>query len=100
MAAADDWDTAIVLVETGLGKAIVPAVHALQLADGSAILARPITGLPAVRFGWVARGWESLSSPCRTLVATWRREFEASPLVRTPGIRFVGSMPLPQNHAD
>lgn len=100
VAAADDWDTAIVLVETGLGKAIVPAVHALQLADGSAILARPIAGLPPVRFGWAARGWESLSSPCRTLVATWRREFGASPLVRTPGIRFVESMPLPQNQAD
>lgn len=89
VAAADDWDTAIVLVETGLGKAIVPAVHALQLVDGSSIVARPILGLPPVRFGWAARRWVSLSSPGRALVATWRREFEASPLAHTPGIRFV-----------
>jgi DNA-binding transcriptional LysR family regulator len=60
-AIAGDWDTAILLVELGLGHAIVPAIHADHLADRRTLTSIAVLGLAPVVFGWAARRWSSLS---------------------------------------
>jgi DNA-binding transcriptional LysR family regulator len=60
-AIAGDWDTAILLVELGLGHAIVPAIHADHLADRGTLTSVGVTGLAPIVFGWAARRWSSLS---------------------------------------
>jgi DNA-binding transcriptional LysR family regulator len=60
-ATVDDFDTAILFVELGLGHAIVPAIHARQLRGSSRARAVPIAGFPAASLGWAARRWGALS---------------------------------------
>lgn len=62
----DDWDTAIRLVELGVGQSIVPAMWVHDLTSHAAIRAMPIDGLEPVTFGWVARRWEALPAFART----------------------------------
>ncbi|MHB8294597.1 MAG: LysR family transcriptional regulator [Acidimicrobiales bacterium] len=56
----EDWDTAAVLVELGLGHAVVPALHGAELVAGRPLRAIAIPWLPPVAFGWAARQWRSL----------------------------------------
>lgn len=60
-ATVDDFDTAILFVELGLGHAIVPAIHARQLRGSSQARALPIAGFPAASLGWAARRWGALT---------------------------------------
>jgi DNA-binding transcriptional LysR family regulator len=57
----DDWDTAIMLVELGLGYAITPARHGQNFARFRRVAAIPIVDLAPVTFGWAVRRWKSLS---------------------------------------
>jgi DNA-binding transcriptional LysR family regulator len=57
----DDFDTAKIFVELGLGQAIVPAVHAHNFAKTGTVKAVPITDLPPVSIGWAFRHWHHLS---------------------------------------
>jgi DNA-binding transcriptional LysR family regulator len=50
----DDWDTAIALVDLGLGVAIVPALHAVTLQPSYRFAMTPIAGLAPLRSGWAA----------------------------------------------
>lgn len=61
----DDFDTAKVFVELGLGHAIVPAVHAHNFARTGTVKAIPIVDLPAVSIGWAFRHWQHLSPAAR-----------------------------------
>ena len=67
---AGDWDTAVLLVELGLGQAIVPAIHAHNLANGSKLVSVEITGVPPIVFGWAARRWTLLSPLALEFAAT------------------------------
>jgi DNA-binding transcriptional LysR family regulator len=67
-ATVDDFDTAILFVELGLGHAIVPTIHARQLRRSSQAHAVPITGFPAASLGWAARRWEALTALALELV--------------------------------
>jgi DNA-binding transcriptional LysR family regulator len=60
-ATVDDFDTAILFVELGLGHAIVPAIHARQLRGSAHARAVPIAGFPAASLGWAARRWAALT---------------------------------------
>jgi DNA-binding transcriptional LysR family regulator len=60
-ATVDDFDTAILFVELGLGHAIVPAIHARQIRGSAQARAVPIAGFPAASLGWAARHWAALS---------------------------------------
>src|SRR5262249_20949457 len=51
----DDFDTANVFVELGLGEAIVPAVQGQAFDRGGRVRAIPIRGLPSIPVGWAAR---------------------------------------------
>ncbi len=67
-ATVDDWDTAIRLVELGVGESIVPALWVHDLASRPAVRAVPVTGLAPVTFGWVARRWDALPAYAHAFV--------------------------------
>jgi DNA-binding transcriptional LysR family regulator len=71
VATVDDFDTAHLFVELGLGHSIVPAVHARSFVREGRVRAIPIRGL-AFRVGWAARSFESLSPPARAFLAGFR----------------------------
>jgi DNA-binding transcriptional LysR family regulator len=62
----DDFDTAKIFVELGLGHAIVPAVQAHNFALSGTVKAVPVTDLPAVSIGWAFRHWHHLSPSAQT----------------------------------
>lgn len=66
--AFDDFDTASVFVELGLGNAIVPAVQAYNFAQTGRVQTVPIRDLPAVPFGWGARRWKYRSTAAARFV--------------------------------
>jgi DNA-binding transcriptional LysR family regulator len=53
-ATVDDFDTAVLFVQLGLGHAIVPAIHARNLLNGSDARAVAIAGFPRISLGWAA----------------------------------------------
>jgi DNA-binding transcriptional LysR family regulator len=86
-ASVDDWDTAVLLVELGLGYALVPAIHGWNFAKEGRVRAVPIDALKGVTFGWAARRWRSLSPLALDFVRTMTSEM--SELKRVPGLRVV-----------
>jgi DNA-binding transcriptional LysR family regulator len=59
-ATVDDWDTAVQLVELGVGEAIVPALWVHDLAARPGLRAHTLPGLRPLTFGWSARRWDAL----------------------------------------
>ncbi|RZU16922.1 LysR family transcriptional regulator [Streptomyces sp. BK239] len=60
-----DWDTALLLAELGVGRAVVPALPGLsQPADGALRLI-PVPALRPLPVGWAVRRWDALSPPAR-----------------------------------
>jgi len=82
-----DWDTAIELVELGLGSAIVPSWHARASTGRAALVAIPIAGLPPIRVGWAVRDSYALLKPARELMRLLRAELRARPA--QPGVRVL-----------
>ena len=70
----DDWDTAIRLVEVGLGHALVPALWVHDLGRHPHLRCVPVTPADTVIFGWVARRWDSLNRLAVTFVAEVQRQ--------------------------
>ncbi|OPC77402.1 LysR family transcriptional regulator [Embleya scabrispora] len=61
-----DWDTAILLVELGLGHAIVPALPDRRAsADTDPVRFLPIPALPRLPVGWAVRRWDDLTPLAR-----------------------------------
>lgn len=83
----DDFDTASVFVELGLGQAIVPAVQAHNLARSSEVRAIPIEDLPPVPFGWGFRHRKHLSAAARSFVAIFDGELQQ--MAGISGLRVV-----------
>ncbi|NJP49145.1 LysR family transcriptional regulator [Streptomyces sp. SBST2-5] len=61
-----DWDTALLLAELGLGRAVVPALpgHSIPGDEGPLRLV-PIRALRPLSVGWAVRQWDALSPPAR-----------------------------------
>jgi DNA-binding transcriptional LysR family regulator len=72
----DDFDTACVFVELGLGHAIVPAMHAHHFSQGGRVASIEIRGLKPVVIGWAVRRWSSLSSAANTFVEIFHHEMK------------------------
>jgi DNA-binding transcriptional LysR family regulator len=79
-ARVDDFDTAHVLVELGLGHAIVPAIHGRSFARLGLVNAIPIRGMPPITVGWGARSFALLPPVATEFMAiladvarAWRR---------------------------
>lgn len=64
-AGATDWDTAILLVQLGLGQAVVPALPAWRGAPPAGLRIIAIPSLLPLTTGWVARDWDSLPPAAR-----------------------------------
>jgi len=82
-----DWDTAIELVELGLGSAIVPSWHARASTGRAAVVAIPIAGLAPIRVGWAVRATCEPWKPARELMRLLRADLRARP--PQPGVRLL-----------
>ncbi|MFE6287917.1 LysR family transcriptional regulator [Streptomyces sp. NPDC057877] len=66
-----DWDTALLLAELGLGRAVVPALPDLPLTDGRGDLRLlPLPDLRPLTVGWAVRRWDTLTPPARAFADT------------------------------
>ena len=86
VATVDDFDTAHLFVELGLGHSIVPAGHARAFVRGRRVRAIPIRGL-AFQVGWAARDFERLSPSARSFLSCFSRSL--APWRRTTGVRVL-----------
>ncbi|WP_432134328.1 MULTISPECIES: LysR family transcriptional regulator [unclassified Streptomyces] len=71
-----DWDTALLLAELGVGRAVVPALSRLPAPGTGDLRLVPVRGLRPLPVGWAVRRWDALSPPARAFadtVARWRR---------------------------
>ena len=55
------WDTQLMLVEAGLGHAVVPTLWTRGI--DARVAERPLPHIPALTFGWLTRRWTSLPKP-------------------------------------
>jgi DNA-binding transcriptional LysR family regulator len=83
----DDWDTAIQLVELGLGHAVVPAMWLHDIDRHPTVRAIPIPFAAPVTFGWAARRWDTLDLSARRFVDQHCRL--CRPLQRTLGVELI-----------
>ncbi|MFJ3309066.1 LysR family transcriptional regulator [Streptomyces sp. NPDC086549] len=60
-----DWDTALLLAELGVGRAVVPALPGLPVPAGGRLRLIPLPGLRPLPVGWAVRRWDALSPPAR-----------------------------------
>ena len=79
-ARVDDYDTAHVFVQLGLGHAIVPAMQGYHFQQGGGVVAILIEGLPPLQVGWAARQFRLLPPVAHDFMAIftdiagqWRR---------------------------
>jgi DNA-binding transcriptional LysR family regulator len=82
-----DWDTAIHLVELGLGSTIVPSWHAHASAARAAVVAIPIAGLDPIRVGWAMRESYELLKPAREFMRLLKDDLQSKPT--QPGVRVL-----------
>ncbi|WP_210581042.1 LysR family transcriptional regulator [Streptomyces sp. GESEQ-4] len=72
-----DWDTALLLAELGVGRAVVPALPGLPVPGDGALRLIPLPSLCPLPVGWAVRRWDALSPPTRAfadLVESYRRD--------------------------
>jgi DNA-binding transcriptional LysR family regulator len=85
----DDFDTASVFVELGLGYAIAPALQAWNFSRSAGLTSLSIEGVEPIPIGWAARRWSSLSLVAMSFVEMFGTEMAR--LKRVPGLKAVGS---------
>lgn len=68
-----DWDTAILLAELGLGRAVVPTLPEWTGPGHPDLRLIPIPALPALSAGWAVRCWDALSPLARAFADTVAR---------------------------
>ncbi|MFC8518979.1 LysR family transcriptional regulator [Streptomyces sp. NPDC057257] len=65
-----DWDTALLLAELGVGRAVVPALPGLAVPGDGALRLIPVPRLRPLPVGWAVRRWDALSPPARAFADT------------------------------
>ncbi|MFD7278856.1 LysR family transcriptional regulator [Streptomyces sp. NPDC059862] len=66
-----DWDTALLLAELGLGRAVVPALPGLRAGgNGGDLRLVPLPALRPLTVGWAVRHWDALTPPARAFADT------------------------------
>lgn len=78
-----DWDTAIHLVELGLGSSIVPS----WFGHASSAVAIPIEGMEPIQIGWAVRSTHELLKPAKTFMRLLHRDLASRPT--QPGVRVL-----------
>lgn len=82
-----DWDTAIHLVELGLGCTIVPSWHAHASAARGSVAAVPIAGLEPIQVGWALRESYEPLKPAREFMRLLERDLRSRQA--QPGVRVL-----------
>jgi DNA-binding transcriptional LysR family regulator len=85
-----DWDTAVELVELGLGSSVVPSWYAHASAARAAVVAVPIVGLKPVRVGWAMREAYEPLKPAHEFMQLLRRDLAGRP--EQAGVRLLRSV--------
>ncbi|WTW23943.1 LysR substrate-binding domain-containing protein [Streptomyces sp. NBC_00019] len=70
-----DWDTALLLAELGVGRAVVPVLPGLAATGSGELRLIPLPDLRPLPVGWAVRRWDALSPPARAFADTvveWR----------------------------
>ncbi|MCX5332266.1 MULTISPECIES: LysR family transcriptional regulator [unclassified Streptomyces] len=70
-----DWDTALLLAELGVGRAVVPVLPGLAATGSGELRPIPLPDLRPLPVGWAVRRWDALSPPARAFADTvveWR----------------------------
>ncbi|MGW7409346.1 LysR family transcriptional regulator [Streptomyces sp. NPDC054833] len=65
-----DWDTALLLAELGVGRAVVPALPGLAVPGAGRLRLIPLPGLRPLPVGWAVRRWDALGPPARAFADT------------------------------
>ncbi|MGW2519434.1 LysR family transcriptional regulator [Streptomyces sp. NPDC001617] len=65
-----DWDTALLLAELGVGRAVVPALSGLAVPGEGTLRLVPLPALRGLRVGWAVRRWDALSPAARAFADT------------------------------
>ncbi|MBO9471654.1 LysR family transcriptional regulator [Endozoicomonas sp. G2_2] len=86
----DDFDTASVFVELGLGHAIVPAVQAYNFVQGGKVRAIPVVDIPSISFGWGFRHGKYVSSLASGFVDLFDQEL--SKMASIPGLHLIKAL--------
>jgi|GEM_PF-996491 len=81
----DDFDTACVFVELGLGCAFVPAVHAASFVRTARVHAVSVEALPALSIGLAAKRFNSLAGISHEFIECFLDELDR--LGRLPGVK-------------
>ncbi|WP_055489826.1 LysR family transcriptional regulator [Streptomyces sp. TP-A0356] len=68
-----DWDTAILLAELGVGRAVVPDLPGWRAHGRPGLRFVPVPELPPLAVGWAVRRWETLSPAARVFADTVTR---------------------------
>ena len=80
----EDFDTAAVFVELGLGIAIIPAIQAFHFSQTMGVTAIRLIDAESISIGLAARRWDSLSLPALDFVAGFYEELQKMSLI--PGV--------------
>ncbi|MEU5683774.1 LysR family transcriptional regulator [Streptomyces venezuelae] len=65
-----DWDTAVLLAELGLGRAVVPLLPGWRACGPPGLRLVPVPELPPLPVGWAVRRWDALSPLARAFADT------------------------------
>jgi DNA-binding transcriptional LysR family regulator len=65
-----DWDTALLLAELGVGRAVVPVLPGLTVPGDGSLRLVPLPALRPLPVGWAVRRWDALSPPARAFAET------------------------------
>ncbi|MFI9306968.1 LysR family transcriptional regulator [Streptomyces triculaminicus] len=65
-----DWDTALLLAELGLGRAVIPAMPGRQVPGDGPLRLVPLPDLPPLPVGWAVRRWDALTPLARAFADT------------------------------
>ncbi|MEX2981191.1 LysR substrate-binding domain-containing protein [Streptomyces sp. C36] len=68
-----DWDTALLLAELGLGRAVIPALPGRQVPGEGPLRLVPLPDLPPLPVGWAVRRWDALTPLARAFADTVAR---------------------------
>ncbi|MCC5859548.1 MAG: LysR family transcriptional regulator [Ectothiorhodospiraceae bacterium] len=85
----DDFDTACIFVELGLGQAICPAMQAHNFARGAGVGVIPIVDLPPVSVGWAYRRSRPLTPPARDFISVFQQVL--ADMGEVPGLKLLST---------
>jgi DNA-binding transcriptional LysR family regulator len=73
-----DWDTAVLLVELGIGHAVLPGLPRLAVPADGPVRAVPVPALGPLTVGWAVRRWDGLGPLATEFAELVAAEYETN----------------------